>query len=59
MTDYVFHYGGSRLETVNKYKCLGMLFKLSGSYYKNKMLIASQATKASYLVYKKCKPAKS
>ena len=38
-TNYDFNLCGSRLEIVNEYKYLGILFNRSGSFYKNKFLL--------------------
>ena len=54
-TNYDFNLCGSRLEIVNEYKYLGLLFNRSGSFYKNKSFIASQATKASFSLLKNVK----
>lgn len=52
---YNFFFKTDRLEVVNEYKYLGILFSRSGSFNNAKKHIAKQGTKAMYCLIKKAK----
>jgi hypothetical protein len=53
--NYQFVYKNDKLDVVNEYKYLGILFSRSGSFYNAKREIAQQATKAMYSLLKKAR----